>query len=230
MPHKPEHIFLDLDHTIWDFETNSDRAYKKLLAEENIHVPFEKFIEIYHPVNQKVWEAYAAGVYTKEQVKIIRLKTVFDRLGYAFPPGEILRMAERYLDFLAEGTALFPGALETLSYLAEKYPLHLITNGFVEVQYRKIENSGLKKFFDTVTVSEETGALKPHPGVFKHALKKAGTVAHKSLMVGDSVRSDVLGARNVGMQAVLFDPKNREQLPETVAPTIRCLTELQTML
>ncbi len=230
MQNKPEHIFFDLDHTIWDFETNSDEAYKKLLAEENIEVPFEKFAEIYHPINRKVWENYSAGLYTKEQVKIIRLKATLDQLGFNFPADEILRMADRYLDFLAEGTVLFPGAMETLNYLVEKYPLHLITNGFFEVQYRKIENSGLSPYFQTVTVSEETGELKPHPVVYRHALEKAGTVPHKSLMIGDSLKSDVLGAINAGMQAILFDPEGKENLPATVAPTIRRLIELKNLL
>jgi putative hydrolase of the HAD superfamily len=227
MQNKIEHIFLDLDHTIWDFETNSDAAYRKLLAEFNIPVSFEDFIEVYHPINQRIWEDYSAGKYSKEQVKIIRLKATLDTLGYELPPGEVLQMADRYLDFLAEGTVLFPGAKETLEYLAGKYPLHLITNGFKEVQYRKIENSGLNRYFQTVTVSEETGELKPHPSVFRYALEKAGTVAHKSAMVGDSLKSDVLGALNVGMSAVLFDPKGMENLPRTVAPTVKCLTELK---
>ncbi len=225
-----KHIFFDLDHTIWDFETNSDAAYKQLLQEENIALDFETFSKTYHPINEKVWKDYAAGKFTKEQVKILRLKLTLDQLGLEFGPDEILRMANRYLDLLAEGTALFPGALETLEYLSRKYALHLITNGFSEVQYRKIKKSGLKPYFKTITLSEETGELKPHPSVFRHALNKAQTTAHRSLMIGDSLQADVLGAINVGMKAVFFDPKKEKNLPETVAPTIHCLTDLKKML
>jgi putative hydrolase of the HAD superfamily len=227
--HRIEHIFFDLDHTVWDFETNSDKAYRRLLEEFETGISFEDFAKVYHPVNYRIWEDYARGKYTKEQVKILRLQLTLEQMGYDYPQEKIGRMAERYLDLLAEGTVLFPGAVETLEYLAGKYPLHLITNGFSEVQYRKIEKSGLKDFFRTVTLSEETGKLKPHPSVFKRAMEKAGAVPHLSMMVGDSFQSDITGALNVGMQAVLFDPENRYDIPEAVVRKIRCLTELKKM-
>jgi len=230
MREKTEHIFFDLDHTLWDFHTNSAAAFKRLLAEAHLPVDYESFMAIYRPVNLKVWEDYAAGKYTKEQVKIIRLKYTLDRLGIPLPPDEILRMADRYLELLAEGTVLFPGALEILDYLAGKYSLHLLTNGFAEVQYKKIERSGLKPYFRTVTLSEETGLLKPHPGVFRHALKKAGAFPHESLMIGDNVQADVLGAINVGMKAILFDPDDAADFPDVIAPAVRHLTELKNLL
>ncbi|NPA43828.1 MAG: noncanonical pyrimidine nucleotidase, YjjG family [Chlorobi bacterium] len=225
-----KHIFFDLDHTLWDFETNSNAAYRRLLEEARLPVDFERFLETYHPVNRKVWDAYAAGRLTKDQVKILRLKHTLDKLGVELPPDEIAALADRYLELLAEGEALFPGAEETLAYLKTKYRLHLLTNGFAEVQHRKLARTGLGRFFDSVTLSEETGALKPHPRVFRHALEKAGAFPHESLMVGDSVQADMLGALNVGLRAVLFDPAGKEDFPPAVAPTIRRLEELKTLL
>ncbi len=230
MREKVKHIFFDLDHTLWDFHTNSAMAFKKLLAEENLPVSYERFMEIYRPVNLKVWKDYTAGKYTKEQVKIIRLKYTLDQLEIILPPDEILRMAERYLSLLAEGTVLFPGAIETLEYLMEKYSLHLLTNGFAEVQYRKIEISGLKPYFRSITLSEETGQLKPHPHVFQYALHKAGAFPHESLMIGDNVQADILGALNVGMKAIIFDPDNVTNFPEVIASKIRHLTQLKNLL
>jgi len=230
MPEKIKHIFFDLDHTLWDFDANSAEAFRQLLQEENLPVSFEKFIETYEPINQKVWEDYAAGKYTKEQVKIIRLKYALDSLGIELPPDEILRMAERYLELLAEGTILFPGATEILEYLQAKYPLHLITNGFREVQHKKIKKSGLEPYFQTVTLSEEIGELKPHPSVYHHALEKAGAFPHESIMIGDNVQADVLGSINVGMDAILFDPYGTADFPPAIAPTVRHLTELKKWL
>jgi len=224
------HIFFDLDHTLWDFHANSARAFKQLFKEFHVPLDYERFMEIYRPVNLRVWDDYAAGFYTKEQVKIIRLKTALDRLGFDLPPDVILQMAERYLELLALGTDLMPGARELLETLSRQYPLHLITNGFSEVQHTKIRRAKLDKYFQTLTLSEETGELKPHPKVFRHALRKAGAFPHESVMIGDSIRSDILGAVNVGMRAVLYDPEGNENFPEVIAPVAARLTDIPKLL
>ncbi len=226
---KPEHIFFDLDHTLWDFEANSDAAYWQVLEEFGIAVDFETFARTYHPINQACWEDYAAGKVSKEQVKYNRLRKTLAALNIPVDEATGRKMAERYLELLALGTKMFPGTFEILTYLRPKYKLHLLTNGFAEVQLPKIEGSGLNEYFDSVTLSEETGLLKPHPAVFKHALQKAGALAHQSVMIGDNLKGDVIGARNVGMEAVLFDPDGRYDIPETVAPTVRHLSELKNL-
>ncbi len=225
MRHKTD-IFFDLDHTLWDFEANSDRAYRQLFKEKSVSFSPEEFFRIYHPVNEKLWEQYSRKEISKEEVKYRRLKETLTQLNIHLSDAEIMQWAERYLELLPGGTALFPGTKEILSFLKGKYRLHLLTNGFLEVQHKKIKNAGLDIYFETVTVSEETGELKPHPAVFAHALKKAGTVAHLSVMVGDNLRADILGAKNIGMDAILFDPHQKSGLPETVAPTIHRLDEL----
>ena len=224
-----EHIFFDLDHTLWDFEANSDDAYRQVLKETGINVDFEVFSTTYHPINQACWEDYAAGKVTKEQVKYNRLRKTLEALHIRVDDATARQMAGRYLELLARGTKMFPGTFEILDYLRPKYQLHLLTNGFAEVQWPKIKASGLTEYFDTITLSEETGLLKPHPEVFRHALQKAGAFAHQSVMIGDNFKGDIVGARNVGMKAVLFDPDGRYDIPETLAPTVRHLTELKNL-
>ena len=224
-----KHIFFDLDHTLWDFEANSDAAYRRVLEESGLDVDFDTFARVYHPINQSCWEDYAAGKVSKEQVKYNRLRKTLEALNIPVDETTARQMAERYLELLAQGTRMFPGAFEILTYLRPKYRLHLLTNGFAEVQLPKIEASGLKKYFESITLSEETGRLKPHPAVFRHALQKAGAFPHQSVMIGDSLQSDVVGALNLGLRAVLFDPRGRYDIPETIAPTVRHLTELKNL-
>jgi len=225
-----KHLFFDLDHTLWDFHANSARAFRRLLDEAHVPVDYDTFMQIYRPVNLQVWDDYAAGKYTKEQVKVIRLKYTFDRLGLDWSIADIDALVDRYLELLAEGTLLMPGALDLLEYLRPKYRLHLITNGFAEVQYRKLERSGLTPYFKTITLSEETGALKPHPSVFRHALRKAEAFPHESVMIGDSVKADILGAINVGMEAILYNPEDTEELPAVIAPSVKHLQDIKSIL
>lgn len=220
------HIFFDLDHTLWDFETNSDAAYRRVLEKYGIPLDFDTFGRIYHPINRQCWDDYAAGKVTKEQVKYNRLRRTLDAAGISTDDETVRRMADEYLEYLSQGTAVFDGAFEVLERLKEKYRLHLLTNGFAEVQLPKIRHTGLEDYFATITLSEETGQLKPHPKVFRHALRKAGARAHRSLMIGDNFRSDITGALNVGMRAILFDPDGRYDVPPVVAPTVTRLTEI----
>jgi len=200
-------IFFDLDHTLWDFDTNSNKAYEKLLAKYNIPLDIATFTAVYEPINTQYWEDYSKGLKTKEEVKYNRLRDTFAHFdNLSITDDLIKKIAEEYLDYLKDETALMEGTIEILDYLKDKYRLHILTNGFKEIQYDKMKNSGIAHYFDYTITSEEAGQLKPHPDVFRHALQKAGTFAHTSFMIGDNFKSDVLGARNVGMHAIHFDP------------------------
>ncbi len=223
------HLFFDLDHTLWDFDRNSAEAYKILLSENGFPVNFEDFHRIYEPLNLQYWEDYAAGKVTKEEVKNNRLKETLAHFGIRLSETQSEQLADRYLELLAQGRKLFDGALETLAYLKKCYRLHLITNGFTEVQETKIKNTGLQAFFETVTITEKLGVLKPHPKVFRHALKQAGAFAHESVMIGDSWKSDIAGALNTGMQAVFFDPYDQTEVPLPVVKKITRLEELKSL-
>jgi len=223
-------IFFDLDHTLWDFETNSKAAFDKLLKKHHLPVEIDDYIKVYEPINKQYWTDYANQLKTKEQVKFGRLRDTFDALNMSVSKELIQRLADEYLDFLKQEKALMPGSLEILDYLKNKYRLHILTNGFVEVQQEKLDNSGITDYFDLMITSEETGKLKPHPDVFNYALKKAGTFAHRSFMIGDNIQSDVLGARNIGMSAIHYDPLDESDVDFHIIPKVKHLVEIKEIL
>ena len=227
---KTTDIFLDLDHTLWDFDKNSKNAFEKLLKENNLPVSIEDFLTIYEPINKKYWEEYSQGIKTKSEVKFGRLTDTFEVLNIKVNQEFIEYFADAYLNYLKEEKHLMPGTIEILEYLKEKYRLHILTNGFIEIQERKVVNSGLDKFFQSIISSEEIGKQKPHPDVFNYALRKADTYAHKSLMIGDNLKSDVLGARNIGMQAIHYDPFNTNTIDKKIIPKVNHLLELKDIL
>jgi putative hydrolase of the HAD superfamily len=159
-------IFFDLDHTLWDFETNSNKAFEKLLDKHQMPVSIKHFLEVYEPINYQYWVDYAKGLKTKDEVKYNRLKDTFKALNVDVTNELIEILANEYLDFLKKESALMPGTVEILDYLKGKYRLHILTNGFLEVQADKMTNSGIAHYFEHVITSESVGKLKPHPEVF----------------------------------------------------------------
>ena len=202
-------IFFDLDHTLWDFDTNSFLAFDKIFKSQYPTIDSNFFIEIYAPINQACWKLYQVDEITHDELRYQRLKQTFDLMNYSISDGAIDKIATDYITFLPDNNQLFKGAIEVLEYLKPKYHLHIITNGFAEVQDKKIANSGLKKYFNTITNSEMAGVKKPHSSIFNHALILAETNIKQSIMIGDSVDADVQGALDFGMEAILFDPNNQ---------------------
>ena len=200
-------IFFDLDHTLWDFDKNSIQAFDKIFKEHHPTIDTEKFIEIYVPINQACWKLYQVDKITHEELRYNRLKQSFDAMNYTVSDVEIDRISHDYIAFLPHNNLLFEGAVEVLDYLKPKYNLHIITNGFAEVQERKISNSGLGKYFKTITNSEMAGVKKPHPTIFEFAVSLAKTNKENAIMIGDCIDADVRGALDFGMEAILFDEK-----------------------
>ena len=223
-------IFFDLDHTLWDFETNSSLAFKKLFQKYQIPIQIDTFIEVYEPINKKYWNDYAKGLKTKDEVKYNRLIDTFNKLEMPLEHKLIEKLANGYLDFLQEEKILIKGTVALLDYLKSKYKLHILTNGFKEVQERKMKNSDIAHYFDQIISSEEAGNLKPHPNVFNYALQKANTFAHNSYMIGDNLKSDILGAHNVGMYVIHFDPDNESDIDSKIIPKVQYLHEIREML
>ena len=201
-------IFFDLDHTLWDFDANSVLAFDKIFKEQHPTIDTYQFVEVYAPINQACWKLYQVDKMTHEELRYQRLKQSFDALRYKISDEAIDKIAHDYIVFLPDNNQLFEGALEVLDYLSSKYNLHIITNGFAEVQYKKIANSGLEGYFKTVTNSEMAGVKKPHRNIFEFALSLAKTNKENSIMIGDCIEADVQGAINFGMRAILFDEKN----------------------
>ena len=214
-------IFFDLDHTLWDFDKNSELAFDKIFKENNFQIDTMEFIRIYAPINQACWKLYQFDKITHEELRYNRLKDTFDALKFSISDNEINQMAIDYITYLPENNTLFDGANEILEYLQDKYKLHIITNGFAEVQYKKLENSGILNYFQTVTNSEMAGVKKPHPRIYEHALNLAKTNKENAIMIGDSIDADVKGAINFGMQAIYFNSEKKE-----VTLNVRSITNL----
>ncbi|MCW5907808.1 MAG: YjjG family noncanonical pyrimidine nucleotidase [Chitinophagales bacterium] len=227
-----KHIFFDLDHTIWDFETNSLKALQQIFTEEKLAalgVPsFAQFHVTYKPINDRYWSKYHNGFATKEQVRVNRFAETLAEFGINnLELAE--RMAHSYVSLSPRMTALFPDAYEVLQYLQSKYSLHLITNGFAEVQWIKIENSGLRPFFEHIIISEEVGTQKPDKEIFEIAMNRAFTNAGECIMIGDNFNTDIVGARNAGMDQVYFNPK-RNRIKERATYVVNSLNELKRFL
>jgi putative hydrolase of the HAD superfamily len=201
---KYEQLFFDLDHTLWDFDANSKLALKQTFEELSVNDQindFEAFFSYYQGINHKLWEAYR----NKEIRKPDLIKKRFeDTLSHFNVEGiDPVVMNEQYLELMPLQTKLFPGVIETLQYLKERrYQMHIITNGFTEVQHRKILTSGLDVFFDRVFTSEAVQIPKPDKRIFLHALKCCNSKKKTSVMIGDSWETDILGAKGAGISQV----------------------------
>ena len=224
---KLEHIFFDLDRTLWDFERNSKSALVQLFYElklDNIIESFESFHEVYRKINAEYWEDYAKGRVSKEKLRVGRFHDTLVSFGQDDIPLSSA-MAEGYVKISPFQTHLFPGTKEVLQELSDKnYHLHIITNGFKEVQYIKLDNCGLRSFFDVVVCSEVVGKNKPSLAIYNYALEQAGCLAENAMMVGDDYIADVSGALKAGLQAILFDPHDCSS--ENYEHTIRNLNEV----
>ncbi|HLG35458.1 MAG TPA: YjjG family noncanonical pyrimidine nucleotidase [Bacteroidia bacterium] len=226
------HIFFDLDDTLWDFKRNSAESLHELYSHfnlKNVGVDSpEYFIRVYQERNMMMWEQYRLGAIDKETLRSKRFELTFWDMGIdaALVPKQ---MPEYYLSVLAAKHYLYPHAIEILEYLKEKYFLHIITNGFAEVQYIKLNSSRINRFFRHLIISDEIGVKKPDIKIFHHALDKAGAKAEESIMIGDGLDVDIAGARNAGMDQVFFNPENLEHNHE-VTYEIKSLSELKNFL
>lgn len=199
---KIKHIFFDLDHTLWDFEKNSELTFHKIFSIHNIELKMEDFLAIYKSLNITFWKLYREEKVTKEELRYGRLKQTFDRLHYVISDDVIHKLSEDYITYLADFNHLFDGTFEILDYLSKKYQMHIITNGFHEIQYKKMVNSNIYHYFSQIITSESVGLKKPNPKVFLHALELADAKKEASIMIGDSLEADVEGALNIGMHAI----------------------------
>lgn len=205
-----EHIFFDLDHTLWDFDKNSGLAFNAIFSKNKIPVEVDKFLKVYTPINENYWKLYRENKVSQADLRYGRLKDSFDHLKIVTSDEQIELLSQDYIEFLPLHNELLEGAIELLEYLEPNYQLHIITNGFRDVQYKKMRNSKILQYFKTVTTSEDAGVKKPDKLIFEKALEKAGAEVSGSLMIGDNYEADVLGAQKVGMRAILYNYYKQE--------------------
>jgi len=225
------HIFFDLDHTLWDFEKNSSEAIIELFEIFNLHKKInsiDEFIKKYQIINAEYWNRYNHGLIDKQTVRYGRFKDLFSDYTIDDHIKLAHQFADEYLLLAPTKKNVFPGTHETLNYLKNKYELHIITNGFKEVQAIKMKHTQLDSYFKSVLCSEDVGVNKPHPDVFNAALKMSGANSINSLMIGDSFEADIVGAKNVGMKTVFFNPQKKIQQQESAE--IQHLADLKNIL
>ena len=230
---KYKHLFFDLDHTLWDFDANARATLEQLhidldLVSKGVH-DFDLFHRNYLAHNDKLWARYRNGYIKQDELRIKRMWLTL--LDFKVADEELARqLSELFLQLLPTRTLLFPDTKETLQYLADKgYQMHLITNGFEKTQHSKLETSGLNIFFREVVTSEISNSLKPEREIFEYAMKRTGASVTESLMIGDMLDVDVLGAMNVGMDQVHVNYNNVSQDFKPTY-TITALKELKTFL
>ena len=231
MPFTDCHLFFDLDRTLWDFDQNSEIALRQLFATEELEAQiggFEHFHKQYVYQNAHLWKLYGKGIVKKEELRYERFRVTLKHFKI-IDEALVRRLSDAYVAISPLQTALFPKAIETLQELKQMgFQLHIITNGFKEVQFIKLENCGLRAFFDVIVCSEFVGKNKPELAIFKYALNQANAKAERAVMIGDDYHVDIAGALRAGMQAIWFDPsaKNQYNYENTIAE----LTVLPEML
>ncbi len=214
-----EHIFFDLDHTLWDFETNSAKTFDFIFKDNHIDVSLDAFLHHYVPINHHYWKLYREEKVSKPELRYGRLKESFNALNYNISDTMIDHLATVYIDNLPNYNALFDGTIEVLDYLAPNYQLHIITNGFDEVQLKKMNNAAIHHYFNQIITSESVGVKKPNPKIFNHALEVTAALPEKSMMIGDSLEADILGAQQIGMQTIFFNYHNEVVNHNTISIT-----------
>ena len=212
-----KHIFFDLDRTLWDFDAAAEVAFERIYERyglKELGIPSaHDFHMVYHPLNEQLWELYRADKITKDDLNRTRFLKPLEH--YGIHDIELAdNLSKDYVYWSPRIVRLVPGTMELLDYLKPKYHLHLITNGFQEVQHTKLGGSGMEPYFETLTVSEEVGVKKPNPEIFLFALKKAGATAQESLMIGDEMAVDIDGARAAGIDQLFFNPSGEKTIGE----------------
>lgn len=221
-------IFFDLDHTLWDFEKNSAMAFAFIFEKHSLDIDCDIFLEKYVPVNAQYWKLFRDDKITQHELRYGRFRETFAQMGTEVSDELIETLAHEYITHLPTFNHLFDGAIEVLDYLKEKYSLHIITNGFHEVQEHKLRNSNIGHYFETVTNSETAGCKKPNPQIFEFALKAANADKACSVMIGDCIEADVQGALDCGIDAIYFN-EHKLSAPQTIVQ-VNHLRELKNLL
>ncbi|HKL08905.1 MAG TPA: YjjG family noncanonical pyrimidine nucleotidase [Bacteroidales bacterium] len=228
---KYKHIYFDLDRTLWDFESNAKETFQDIYKKHELHKIFKTFDNFYCTYvkhNERLWKIYRDGKIKKSILIYKRFALTLEEFGVKNE--ELAKIiGQDYIEISPTKKRLFPGAYEALDYLKDKYSLYIITNGFNEVQFTKLKNSQLDPYFKKVFTSENAGAQKPNAKIFEHALKTVNAKKKESVMIGDDLDGDIIGAKKFGLDQVYFNPAGKEHT-ENITHEISSLTDLKKIL
>ena len=227
-----KHLFIDLDDTLWDIHRNSKECLVEIYNDygyNKLYETFEDYYNVYMPSNHHLWGLYRNGTINKDELIVERFLVPIREFGiddavYA------KKLSDDFLERTTLKTRLVDGTMDLLEYLKPKYQMHILSNGFREVQYKKIENSGLKPYFEKIILSDDAGVNKPHPEFFTYAFEQTKADPTEALMIGDSWDADILGAYNSNIHQMWFNPE--ELQPKDFTPTycVKTLDEIRNIL
>ncbi len=225
-------ILFDLDHTLWDYETNSETTLSALFSDYGLQdkgiTSFKYFFETFTRVNTGLWDLHDRGLIGQDVIRLQRFHKVFVEAGLEDYPLS-LEFSNEYLRELPKKETLMPHAKETLEYLASKYPMVIVTNGFDELQGTKLTSGGIRHHFTNIVTSQRAGRKKPSREIFDFALKEIGHIGADAIMIGDNLNTDIAGARDAGIDTVYFNPFGNEHDAQ-VTHEIKVLSELKGIL
>ncbi|MCH8903694.1 MAG: noncanonical pyrimidine nucleotidase, YjjG family [Bacteroidetes bacterium] len=212
---KYRHIFFDLDGTLWDFQKNAEEALTELFSIHDLHVlGIESpsiFIDVYKKKNEVLWKKYRNGTVDKMKLRTQRFEHTLGHFGITNEE-LVFKLDRDYIKISPMKTNLIDYAVEILTYLNKKYTLHIITNGFQEVQFSKLLANHLLQYFKQVITSEKAGIQKPDKKIFEYSVSKARAEFDESIYIGDSWEVDIMGAKNAGMDQVYFNPEKKKNI------------------
>lgn len=228
-------IFIDLDDTIWDFTANSHIALEVMYRNLDIaliYPNYDEFWQNYYKKNSELWALYHHGKIDKDFLVVERYAHLLRHVSYPDPENRLAaRMNQYYLDILAEQTLLVPHAIELLQYLKQQgYNLYILSNGFIEVQQRKLQSAGIAQYFSRIVLSDEIGVNKPDRRLFDYALQVTNSHAHNTLLIGDNYDADILGAINAGWGQIYFDRNHRGTTAQQPQHTVHNLEMIMKIL
>lgn len=229
---KYKNLFIDLDDTLWDIHYNSKECLKEIYDDygyKEYYESFDDYYNVYMPSNHHLWGLYREGKINKDELIVERFLVPVREFGLDDTEYAI-KLSDDFLERTTLRTKLVDGAMDLLEYLRPNYKMHILSNGFREVQYKKIENSGLSPYFDKIILSDEIGVNKPHVDFFNHALKITNSHPAETLMIGDSWDADILGAYNSNIHQLWYNPE--EFQPNGFKPTysVKSLEEIKEIL
>jgi putative hydrolase of the HAD superfamily len=228
---KYKHILFDLDRTLWDFDTDTHDTMKEIFYDCQLdkRIDFEEWYRVYKIHNIRLWEDYGLGKITKATLRTSRFYLTFKDFEVD-DENLAVKFGEKYIEECPNRATLFPDTHEVLTYLSKKYKLHVVTNGFNEIQFKKLDSTDIRKYFTKIFTCENIGYNKPHAKFFNYVISSLNSPKKEAIIVGDDFISDILGAKKCGINQIYFKP---EYLPEPqIKPTfqINSLIELKNIL
>jgi putative hydrolase of the HAD superfamily len=231
MPYK--NLFFDFDDTLWDTNTNNRECLREIYADyrfDRYYASFETFYDYYSAYNLKLWKQYHHHEIDRQTLIVERFRHVLAPAGLT-DAESALRLNRDFLARTTLKTVLVPGVVDLLEYLRPSYRMYILSNGFRELQVKKLNLSGLNQYFDRVILSEDAGIQKPHRKIFDFALKNTNSRRNESLMIGDSWDADIAGACHSNMDQIWFNPQNLPPAGNfTPTYTVRSLSGIKEIL